>query len=122
MKRFLLIMLAVLVGATVVGVIGSAAHAQGLTPWPIDLPICEDLEQVDINGDGKLDHLDFDLWVRTLHELTGEECRLEGPASGCPAYMDVNGDARISYDDLFMMEEFLLFCVNPIWSVIDPGG
>lgn len=122
MKHLLLIALVVLVGAAFVAWMGSVAHAQSLIPAPVDLPICQKLEAVDLNGDGKLDDRDFELWILTLHERTGEECRLGGPASGCPAFMDVNGDSIITYDDLVVMEHYLLFCVNPAWSIVGPRG
>jgi hypothetical protein len=123
MKRILLVLGAVLIGAVVVGVIGSAAHAQSLTPGPIDpMEYCRSVEKVDLNGDGRLDHNDFELWVLTLHERTGDECRLGGPASGCPEFMDVNGDGIVDHEDLKPLEQYLLFCGPVPWRATDLGG
>ena len=122
MRRFLLMTLGVVTCAVLIGAIGSAASAQGLTPAPIDLPECEDIERVDLNRDGRLDHNDFTLWVWTLHEGTGEQCFLGGPASGCPGFMDVNGDGIVDYGDLFELEHYQRFCINAPWKTIGPGG
>ena len=122
MRRFGLVMFAVVAGALLVGVLGSAASAQGLTPKPIELPKCDNLDKVDLNGDGKLDYRDFTKWFTTLHDLTGDECYLGGPASGCPAFMDVNGDGIVDHGDLHELEEFQHFCIRAPWQTYEIGG
>jgi hypothetical protein len=56
-----------------------------------------------------------------VHE--GEEtCRLDGPASGCPDWVDVNGDGIASWLDLDEMRAFKDWCVTPPKNTVPQPG
>ena|SRR3990172_1403623 len=89
-----------------------SASAQDPSPVPITLPSCREVSRYDHNGDGRVNGDDFGMWVWTVHE-SGGECRLNGPAGGCPAWVDVNRDGIVSVADLDAMQHFVLICVWP---------
>jgi hypothetical protein len=89
-------------------------------PRPVTPPECGAMAPYDLNNDGRVDWRDFDLWVRTVHEGS-ETCRLNGPAHGCPPWVDVNRDGIASVEDLMAMDQFMHWCVRPPRHTWVPG-
>ena len=112
MRTMFFVGLVILVGAVLVVAAGQPARAQE-SPVPIFVPSCQDTARYDLNRDGRISPDDFSLWVITVHELGGEACQLNGPAGGCPVWLDVNRDGVISHADLDAMSYFRANCVLP---------
>jgi hypothetical protein len=112
MRKMLVLGLIVLGVMAFVAATGQSARAQE-SPVPIVVPSCQDMARYDLNRDGRVGPDDFSLWVITVHELGGEQCRLNGPASGCPVWLDVNRDGIVSHADLDAMSFFMANCVYP---------
>lgn len=94
----------------VVLTVASAVQAQ-IEPSPFVLPaICRDITRYDLNRDGRVNGADFSLWVQTVHEGR-TECKLGGPASACPGFVDVDYDGLVTTGDLDAMQHYLTQCV-----------
>lgn len=115
------ILLLVVLGVVVL-VGARAVQAQStIDPRPVMPPSCTNVAPFDHNRDGKLDWRDFEMWVLAVHE-GGETCRLNGPASGCPTWVDVNGDGIVTVADVQAMDQFLNWCiVAPRHTGLRPG-
>ena len=116
MRRTLFLGVLLMVGIAVFAGLGQSARAQE-PPVPVIVPSCQDVARYDLNRDGRVSADDFSLWVITVHELGGPACQLNGPASGCPVWLDVNRDGVISHADLDAMSLFRANCVWPSRSV-----
>jgi hypothetical protein len=112
MRRVLFLGVVALVVVAAFAAVSQPARAQG-EPVPIVVPSCQDLARYDLNRDGRVGPDDFSLWVITVHELGGEQCRLNGPVQGCPSWLDVNHDGIVSHADLDAMSFFMANCVYP---------
>jgi hypothetical protein len=107
----LALMLAIVGAVLAIG--ASVTHAQQHV-MPVIVVSCTDVSRFDLNRDGMVNGDDFTLWVKAVHEpgAAFPECRLDGPASACPAWADVNGDGKVSLLDLDWMAEYLRSCVQ----------
>jgi hypothetical protein len=108
----LLAVVAVLAAVLVGSATAKAQNTEPITPQPITPRQCGAVTPYDLNHDGTVNGRDFDLWVRTVHEGL-ETCQINGPASGCPSWVDVNGDGIVSVLDLDAMHQFEMWCVRP---------
>ncbi len=102
------VLVAVLAGSATV----QAQNTDPITPQPITPRQCGQMTPYDLNHDGTVNWKDYDLWVRTVHEGL-ETCKLDGPADGCPSWVDVNGDGVVSHADLDAIHYFEMWCVRP---------
>ena len=89
--------------------VAAAAHAQQIDPSPAIPVSCAEKTRYDINLDGEVDWRDMDMWVRAVHE-SGESCRLGGPVSGCPRWVDTSGDGFVSHEDLNKIVQYINWC------------
>ena len=105
-----LALLLAVVGAALV--VAATAHAQAIDPVPGVRVSCNQPFRYDINGDSLVDRRDMEMWVRSVHE-SGESCKLDGPAAGCPRWVDINGDGFVSHADLTEMYMFIRWCRGP---------
>lgn len=113
MRKALGLSLAVVTLAVLVFASGAAMAEDGpIQPRPITPIPCVGLSIYDLDGSGKVDSADFETWVRRVH-WGADACALNGPASACPIWVDVNGDGKISHADLDALLRFMISCAGP---------
>ena len=95
------------------------AHAD-LAPVPVVPRNCY-VPEHDMNGDGRVNESDFNLWKDWLFK-SGEACFNGAPEAGCPPGMDINGDGVITFDDLNIMLARYRDCVMAPRAHTDPQG
>ena len=108
MGRTALIAFLVLGGLTV-GALAVTAQAQ-IAPQPVDPSPCY-VGEYDLNGDKRVDILDFNMWKMGVQRST-TECQLGAEAGKCPAGFDINGDGFVTLDDLNEMVQHYKTCIR----------
>ncbi|MFN2252530.1 MAG: hypothetical protein ACK2UL_11500 [Anaerolineae bacterium] len=111
MRRLAIMAGGVLLLGLLLGVITTVVYAQALVPEPPKgLPeVCFPPEH-DLNGDEKVNELDFNLWKDWLF-AEGDDCELGAPAELCRNGMDTNGDGYVTFDDLNLMLYHYKLCL-----------
>jgi hypothetical protein len=105
----------------VLGLVGLAYHAHAeLAPVPVVPRNCY-VPEHDMNGDGRVNEADFNLWKDWLFQ-SGETCYRGAPAEGCPPRMDIDGNGYITFDDLNIMLARYRDCVMAPRAHTDPQG
>ena len=116
-RTVMVVFLVVLVAA--VGGWAFQAHAD-LAPVPVVPRNCY-VPEHDMNGDGRVNEADFNLWKDWLFK-SGETCYLGAPVEGCPPGMDIDGNGHVTFDDLNIMLARYRDCVMAPRAHTDPQG
>jgi hypothetical protein len=99
-------------GALLLGV--ASVQAQDppvIPPQPVQPQVCSYTDPYDHNGDGQVNWQDYDMWVNAVHNGM-PTCKLDGLASGCPDWVDVNRDGMVTHADLMAMDAFRAWCMR----------